>query len=176
MIGMSALLNGGARYLAVRASHLALSSLFDAARALATAAWFLLAVGAVLAVVWLAQRRLRRLSWLAATAIGVTVAGTAIAALGNSASAPDWAALIARALSQTARHPLPFIPAALHGGLELLALCVAVLAVTATWKSPLARTALALALLSRAATDIPLLALALTLAALAAPLASVEKS
>ncbi len=163
------------RGLALRASEAALPGLFERARLLATAAFALDVVAVVVAAAWLAAPRWRLLALAAPltllTALGLTRAVTA----GGLDSASLGAVLVRRAVLGLARHPAPLTGLPLRITLEVatVLLCGALVGLPgARREQRAARGALAFALLSHGALDIPFMALcgvvAMTLATVAA--------
>lgn len=162
------------RALALWASQESSASVFRAARGLSTAVVVidLLALGA--AAFWLGGRRWKLLALVAAPAITLS-ALLAWVALGGGGSPGAWQALVSQAVRSLARHPWPLLPPFVHFMVQVALLLAVALCISARGTQPLARTAVALALLARPGTDIPVLALALLLAALLGPLAAVHE-
>lgn len=165
-----------ARVLAVRASDAALATLFSAARAVATVGFALDVAMLLLALLWLAARSRIRLGLMTA---GVALIGAVAAWLAyrgavmlDVVGSGSVEVLISRASSELVRHPRPLVPTVAVYGVEIAAFAAALVAAATRTRSGLASAAIALALGARMATDIPIHALALVLAALMAPLAS----
>ncbi|MCB9588500.1 MAG: hypothetical protein H6718_24035 [Polyangiaceae bacterium] len=171
--GLSALTHTVARALAIYASDNALVSLFGVARGVATIG-MLFDVGAlVLSVLWL---------WVPKPRVGATVlaVGTLLSVLlvgaAASGSAPDaslFAVIADRALTELTQHPAPLVPQTVRAGIEVLAFALAAGALLQGAERKLSGVVIALAILARGSTDIPLCAMSLLLAALLAPLAAV---
>jgi hypothetical protein len=117
---------------------------------------------------WLSARRggrallLSLLSVLLVFAWGLALRGAA------RPGASAWLIVVARAVSGLLRAPAPIVPAAARLVLEAASTVGAVAALVASRRTPVAAL-LALCLLARGATDIPIPALLLVVAALAVP-------
>ena len=172
--GLNALLSLTARALAVWAGHKALASLFHVAQGVATVCFALDVVALGITGFWLSARR-----WKApATAAGIIVLGAtvlAIAAVRGTGAAGGWTVLASKAVIALVRHPWPLVPPALNFAVELCVLLTALATLLGRRDFPYAKSAIALALIARAGTDIPVLALALLLAALMAALAAARE-
>ncbi len=172
LAGLAASTGGAARFVAVRASSEALASVFVVAQVLATLGSFLMLGALGVGLFWAANGRRR---WQLGLLLGPLVVASAVAILatrGGRYDASSVAVLANRALSEAARHPQALLPAFARHALDVALLVGAPLIVFARGRNALARAAVALALLARGATDIPLLGLCMTLAALSAPLAA----
>lgn len=168
----AAFLREAAVLMALRASDQAHVSLFAHSRSVATVA-FGLDIGAVIvAVLWIAGRRrlLGFLLW------GVLLLAAAVvawgASLGSQYDARLWQVLAARALAEMTPSPDPFVVPIVRNTVETLVVLVAVAALVLPLRSSIVQSAVAAALLARASTDVPALALLMTLAALLAALAA----
>jgi hypothetical protein len=158
----------------MRASDTALASLFGAARWLASAGLAFDLASLVVALLWLAGKsRLRLASLCAAVAgAGALVAWLALRGATGFETAGSLEVLVSRTMAELVRHPRPLLITHLSYALETAALALALIAALSRSRAPLATTAIALAIAARAATDIPVHALALTLGALLTPLAA----
>ncbi len=173
-MALGALLDILGRVIAVRASEQALSALFNLGRVIATASFTCKVTSLLLVALWLAARR-----WLTtAIVLIVLVAGLVAVSIGvthaSDADATWWTVLVSRALAGLMRHPAPLVAPAFRSVVEL-SLVLAAIAVLLARRPPRPLLAIvALALVSRGSTDIPLCAMLLTVAALMAPLATSE--
>jgi hypothetical protein len=163
-----------AAVLAVRASDRALLPLFAAARTLATLAFVLDFVCLVIAGLWAAARR-----WVPAGVVaGIVVLVSLLVAWGASRgseyNASLWQVLAARGLSQIAPQPAPFVVPWLRHAVEVLAPLTAIAVLFARARPGKVQAAVAFAVLARGSTDVPALALVLSLSALLAALSSIE--
>ncbi|MEZ4375334.1 MAG: hypothetical protein R3B07_31265 [Polyangiaceae bacterium] len=171
--GLSALTHTIARALAIYASDNALVSLFGVARGVATVGMLFDIAALVLSVLWL---------WVPKPKVGAMVLGigtllavllVGAAASGSSPDASLFSVLADRALTELTQHPAPLVPQAVRAGVEVLAFALAAGALLQGAERRLSGVVIALAILARGSTDIPLCALSLLLAALLAPLAAV---
>ncbi len=136
------------------------------AAGLATLAWALNLALVVFALWPLARSSGRsRLSMRAFLAIALLLAWIAVQ---STAASPSWQVLVARSLSTLNRPPLPFVPEAGVHFVNVLALGGAAWALLDRSSSPRLRTVVCLSLLASRAPDLPLMAVALTIAALGA--------
>jgi hypothetical protein len=175
--GAAAFVQLVARVLAMRASDGALESLFNAARWLATAGLAFDLASLVAALLWLAGKSRLRLAALAAvlTATGALSGLLARRGVASFESIGHVSQLVSRTLSELVRHPRPMLePPEIIYGFETAALLLALIAALSRARGALATTAISLAISARAATDIPVHALALTLGALLVPLAAAQ--
>ena len=158
---------GGIR-LAQSAVENASPSGYKLASVLVTVGFALEVLLVTLAFGWLAQRRGGRALLLTfLTFVLVMIWGLALrGAVKNGASA--WQIIVARAVTSWLRAPAPLVPPAARLMLEAASTVASIAALVASRRSPLAAL-LALCLLARGATDIPLPALLLLVAALAVP-------
>ncbi|MBK7579163.1 MAG: hypothetical protein IPI67_03065 [Myxococcales bacterium] len=172
--GLNSLLSVSARSLAVWASHEALTRLFRVAQVLATVAWVLDLVTLGIAIVWLTERRWKRalLVWGPVVALAI---GLAIVSLYMTPRPDSVLGLLDKAVPVFLRHPWPVVPTLLHFALCLLLFFAVPAALFGRRQHPYAQSAVALALLARSGTDIPVLGLALLLASLLAALAAVRE-
>jgi hypothetical protein len=91
---------------------------------------------------------------------------------GSREGAPLWQLISYRAVQRLLAPPQPFVWPPYRYLLETFAPLLALVAIVVRRQIPAIMGALALVLLARPATDVPLAALAVTLAALTAPLAA----
>ncbi len=171
----AAALQVSARVVAVHASEHALPSVFWVARLLTSSALFLDVAALVIVVVWLGAGRPRR----AAIVIGIVLAAVALgcwgALRGSQLGASLWQVLAARSLAELTRHPMPLLSPLVRFAMELGVLATTAIVLVSRRRGHAIHALVAFALVARGATDIPALALMLTLAALIAPLASVSR-
>ncbi len=144
-----------------------------AARALATLSWLTLLVAVVLGLAWLLTQPERvgatRLLGRAAT-VGIAAFGALalmLFAQSGSGEASGMALLVARASARLTPHPLPYVPWLLRLTTEWLAVTTALAVVGRAPRTLLMSAAIAAALLSDAALEMPLGAASLVVAALA---------
>jgi hypothetical protein len=169
--GWNALLAVTARALAVWASDRALTSWFHAARVIATVSLVLDVIALAIAGFWLSERRWRIPALVGPVVLGGAV-GLAAAAVRGTGAPEGWTVLASKAVTALVRHPWPLVPAGVGFAVELALVLMSLAMLVARRDQPYARSAIALALLARAGTDIPVLALALLLAALMGALAA----
>lgn len=172
---LAAFLELTARVLAVRASQDALTGMFRGAQILATISFALEVVVLCVAATWLAGRR-----WIV-----LAIAGAAIwllsgvmawqAIIGSAYGASPTQVLLHRMLGELARNPWPLLPSWLYFTVEIAAVLSVPIALFARKAQPVCRCAVALALLCRGDADLPLVALALGLAALVGAVASARE-
>jgi hypothetical protein len=158
---------GGIR-LAQSAVENASASHYKLASALVTVGFTLESLLVLLAFVWLAGRRGSRallLTFLSFVLVLIWALALRGAAKGGS---PAWQVILARAVTSWLRAPAPLVSPAARLILEAASTVASVAALVASRRVPLAAL-LALCLLARGATDIPLPALLLLVAALAVP-------
>ena len=171
--GTAALLHLGATVLAWHAGEHALykSALF--ARGLATASVLFDTIALLTGFAWLTTRSTLSTVWGARVALFVAcVLAWGAARGGPNDGAPLWQVVTYRALDRLLTPPPPYVWIPYRYVLETCAPFLGVVAVFARGQMPAVTGALALALIARPATDVPLSALALTLAALTTPLAA----
>lgn len=158
---------GGIR-LAQSALENASAGAYKLASVLVTVGFVLEAVLVVLAFGWLSRRRGGRALLLTfLTFVLVMIWGLALRGAAQS-GAPAWQIVIARAVTSWLRAPAPLVPPAARLMLEAASTVASITALIVSRRAPLAAL-LALCLLARGATDIPLPALLLLVAALAVP-------
>jgi hypothetical protein len=164
--GVAALVQLVARALALFASEQAMTAWYQTARQLSTAAFMIDAASIALTLVWLSGARVRRALTLVVPIVLLSVGLSWSALRGSFEGAPVWQVVLARAFGELARPPIPLVVPVLRYWVESLALITAVAVLVTPGQSAKAlRAALALALLCRASTDVPALALLLLLAA-----------
>ncbi len=168
--GASALVHAVARVMAIRASDQALRSLFMTARAFVTVSLVLDVAVMVVVLLWLSASR-RRLGAIVALVIVAVASLTAWGALrGSGYDAPFWQVIAARSLSALVRNPTPLVLPFVGYLVEVAAILVAAAVLLFPRRASAIQGAMALALVARSSTDIPLLSLCLVLAALLGPL------
>ncbi len=174
LAGLTALVSVSARALAVWASHEALTRLFRVAQTLATVAWVLDLTTLFIAVLWLAaaHKKLALALWPPVVALGI---GLAAVSLYLSPPTDSVLGLLTKAIQGFSRHPFPFVPQLLHVALGVTLLLAVPASLLSRADRPYARSAIAMALLARTGTDIPVLALALLLGSLLAALAAARE-
>ncbi len=171
--GLSAFSHMIARALALYASENALVSLFGVSRGVATLG-LLFDVGAlVLAVLWLWVPRPRAGAVVLGIGTLLAVVFVGAAASGSSPDAGLFSVITDRALTELTQHPAPMVPQAVRAGLEVMAFVIAGGMLIQPEQRRLSAVVIALAILARGSSDIPLCAMSLLLASLLAPLASV---
>jgi hypothetical protein len=164
----AALLHVLARLVALRASEHALASVFLLARSISTAAFVIDAASLIAAAVWLIARHWIRGLIVVAVLLVVAAIVSFGALHGSRYDAPLWQVLAGRALGEMVRHPTPLVLPVLRYLAEVSALLLAGAAALAPRRVPVIAAALSLTLLARSSTDVPLLALVMTVAALLA--------
>jgi hypothetical protein len=173
---LGALLEIAGRLVALRASEQALSALFNLGRVVATASFTCKVTSLLLVALWLGARRWRSAAVVLVVMLGALGAITIGASRASGVDAGFWTVLAARALNGLMRHPAPLVAPAFRWLVELgfMGGAVAVLLVRRLPRPLLA--IVALALLCRGTTDIPLCAMMLTVAALLAPLVARDRT
>lgn len=141
---------------------------YRVASALATCGFLLEVLVVTLAVGWLSARRRGRAILLGT--LSAVLALLMIWALRrtSTSSASTFEIVVARSLASVLRAPAPFVPPAARLMLDAASWVVAVAALGATRRAPLAPV-LALCLIARGSLDIPIPALLLVVAAVALP-------
>ncbi len=164
--GLSGLLHATGRGLALQANLEALPDRYALARAVETAAFAIGVLLVALGAAWLFGKSragvLKLLGLLGAVAI---VCHAAV--VGSGQDAALWQVLASRSLGYLLRDPAPFVPDFIRGGQILLQFALSFW-IALDKRTSTAPAVICLCLISTGATDIPLLALALTLAALVA--------
>jgi len=170
---IAALLHLSASLLGWYAGARAIFQLITAGRVLATLSVVFDAVALLTAFSWLTTRRQPATPWIArgALLLGFVLAWGALR--GAREGAPLWQLVASRALDRLVPSPpAPLIWPMMRALLEAWAPLLGAAALLARGQMPAIAGSLALALIARPATDIPLSAMALALAALSAPLAA----
>ena len=170
----AALLQVVARLVAVHASEYALPTVFWIARLLASGALLLDATVLTIVVTWLGAGRWARVVAVAGIVLAVVILGSWGAVRGSQLSASLWQVLAARSLAELTRHPTPFVAPPVRFAVELGVLATTAIALLSRRRGHAIHALMVFALVARGATDIPALALMLTLAALIAPLAAIS--
>lgn len=162
--GLSSLLHAAGRMLALQANFSLEPARFTLARSVETIGFvfgvLLLAVSAA----WLYGKTRRGIIKLVGLA-GVVCVLSYTAARGSAPNSATWEVLASRSIGHLLREPAPFLPDFIRSTAALLKLGLGV-AMLATLRPAATRVLLCLCLISSGATDFPLLALALVLAAL----------
>jgi hypothetical protein len=168
--GLAALFHLGASELAFNAVD---SNLVRLSRVVATGSVVFDTMALLTAFGWLATRPEKSTVWAARVALffAFTLAW-GMARGGPGMTGPLWQVVYYRAINPIITHPPAYVWAPVRYGLEASAALLALVAVTARRQIPAVAGAFTLALLARPTTDVPLSALALALAAMAAPLAA----
>jgi hypothetical protein len=171
--GLAALLHLGASLSAWYAGERALYRVATFARVLATGSVFFDTLTLLVAFAWLSTRTQRSAVWGARIAlfIGFVLVYGAFRSGGRETS-QIWELVTYRAVDRLLSVPDPYVWHPYRFILEICAPLLAIAALAARGQMPAISGAFALALLARPATDVPLSALALTLASLSAPLAA----
>jgi len=171
--GAAALLHVGSSLVAWYAGDHALYRLAVFARVLATASVFFDTLALLTGFAWLATRNERSTVWSARVAlfVGCVLAWGAVRS-GGRETAPLWELVTYRAVDRLLAVPPAYVWLPYRFVLETSAPLLAIAALGARGQMPAVSGCLALALVARPSTDVPLSALALTLAALSAPLAA----
>lgn len=167
LTGIGGLFHAVAQGLALQANLEALPARFTAARVLETVTFALSLFAAALSAAWLfgkSQAGLLKLTGLVVVAALLTHA----ALLGSGPDAALYQVLASRSMGFLLRDPAPFLPSYLRGVGILFQLLLAASVLLFRRQAPNVRLVLCLCLTSAGATDIPLLALCLTLATLIA--------
>ena len=175
MLALSGLLRPIAWLVTAFASERASLGLYNAGRGLATFAVVVQALAALLAAAWLGTRSRVRGRLLANGAIVLAFAITYIAARDSGDTPSPIEAVLRGSLSQAAGLPLPYGLTSIAAFLVPATILLALVAVVQRTHPPAVLAALALALLSHGAFDVPLHALAVTAAAQWAMLAMADE-
>lgn len=173
--GIASVVQLVARVLSMYASDQAITTLYQSARYLATAVFALDAASIVIALLWLCGSHSRRLLVLSGSLLLPALLVSWMALAGASDAAPMWQVVLSRMFGGMMRHPAPLLAPLLRYTIELFALFAAVSVLVSKRGSALLRSAIALAVLARASSDIPALALCLVISAGLAALATVER-
>jgi len=174
LVGAAALTRITAAVLAGRASEQALVTMFGFARAVSTFAFVLDLASLAIVGLWLTGRNWTR----GALALGSMLVVAALVAWGatrgSQYDARLWQVLAARSLAELTTDPAPLVVPQLRYAVEVLAWLLAVVVLFSRQRSAWIKAAISAALLSRATTDVPALALCLTLGALLAALVAFD--
>jgi hypothetical protein len=171
--GVAALLHLAASVLSSYSATNPRWNLTTFARLVATGSVMFDALAVLTAFAWLATRSEKATVWSARAAVFVACTlAWGVAKGGSRENAPLWQLVAYRAIDPLLAHPAAYVWTPLRYALETSAPFLALAAVCARRQIPAVTGAIALALLARPTTDVPLSALALALAALAAPLAA----
>ncbi|HMJ54124.1 MAG TPA: hypothetical protein VK540_18715 [Polyangiaceae bacterium] len=171
--GTAALLHLGGTVLAWYAGEHALYRAAAVARLLATASVLFDTIALLTGFAWLTTRTSRTTVWGARVALFVAcVLAWGAARGGPHDGSPLWQIVTYRAVERILAPPPPYVWIPYRYVLETCAPLLGVIAVFARGQMPAVIGALTLALIARPTTDVPLSALALTLAALSTPLAA----
>jgi hypothetical protein len=171
--GTAALLHLGATVLAWYAGEHALYRAATVARLLATASVLFDTIALLTGFAWLTTRTSAATVWGARAALFVAcVLAWGAARGGPHEGSPLWQIVTYRAVERLLAPPPPYVWVPYRYVLETCAPLLGVVAVFTRGQMPAVIGALTLALITRPTTDVPLSALALTLAALSTPLAA----
>ncbi|HKQ68099.1 MAG TPA: hypothetical protein VJT73_02105 [Polyangiaceae bacterium] len=168
--GGAALLHLAGGVLAWYAGEHALYRLAIFARVLATASVFFDTLALLTAFAWLMTRNRLTTVWTARIALFVAFVLAWGAARAVRDAAPLWQLVTYRALERLLPMPDPYVWISYRYALETCSPLLALAAITARGQIPAVAAAFALALIARPTTDVPLSALALTVAALSSAL------
>ncbi len=171
--GTAALLHLCATVLAWHAGEHALYRAAAVARLLATGSVLFDTIALLTGFAWLTTRTSQTTVWGARVALFVAcVLAWGAARGGPHNGSPLWQIVTYRAVERLLAPPPPYVWVPYRYVLETCAPLLGIVAVFARGQMPAVIGALALALIARPTTDVPLSALALTLAALSTPLAA----
>jgi hypothetical protein len=171
--GIAALLHLGATVLAWHAGEHALYRAATIARVLATGSVLFDTIALLTGFAWLTTRTSPATVWAARAALFLAcVLAWGAARGGPNHGSPLWQIVTYRAVERVLAPPPPYVWIPYRYVLETCAPLLGIVAVVARGQIPSVIGALALALIARPSTDVPLSALALTLAALSTPLAA----
>jgi hypothetical protein len=159
---LASLVWASARIMALEASNIAYSSLFEVAQGIASLGLLLDAASIALAAFWLGRQR-RDARWLVPAA--ALLAAFVVWAAASGDGADTWQVVVSRSLAALAPHPDPLVSVSLRYFIEAWAVLLAGVALWSQRRTQLGST-LAFALLARASGDVPICALMLLLAAL----------
>jgi hypothetical protein len=171
--GTAALLHLGATVLAWHAGEHALYRAAGLARLLATGSVLFDTIALLTGFAWLTTRSNQATVWSARIALFIAcVLAWGAARGGPHHGSPLWQTVTYRAVERLLSPPPPYVWIPYRYVLETCAPLLGLVAVLARGQMPAVIGALALGLIARPSTDVPLSALALTLAALSTPLAA----
>jgi hypothetical protein len=174
LAGITALLQILARLVAVWASHEVLTSVFRSAQVIATIVFVLHVALLFVAGAWLSGRHFRATTVVTAGLVAVSLF-LALLAVHGAGSPGGWKVLANRAFAALARNPRPLLPDVVQYTLQALTLLMVPVTLLVRRDRPVTRSAIALVLLASGGTDLPVHALALGLATLAAPIAAARE-
>jgi hypothetical protein len=170
-LGLTAL-GGGFDFAGIRLSQAAVENAspraYQAAAALMTVGFGLEVLLVSLVFGWISARKGGRMLALSFASLGLVMLWGMVLRGAQSPGASPWQIVIARAVTSWLRAPSPLVPSAARLVLEAASTVGAVGALAFSRKAPLAPL-VALCLLARGSTDIPIPALLLVVAALAVP-------
>ena len=171
--GTAALLHLAGTVLAWHAGEHALYRAATLARMLATASVLFDTIALLTGFAWLTTRTSAVTVWGARVALFVAcILAWGAARGGPHDGSPLWQVVTYRAVERLLAPPPPYVWIPYRYVLETCAPLLGIVALLARGQMPAVTGALALALIARPTTDVPLSALALTLAALSTPLAA----
>lgn len=170
LVGLGAGFATMSRLLALRASAEALTSMFLVSRTLATATHMLGIAAFVIGALWACHGRRTRGLFVVGIPILLGLFAATATHLSATSGGDSWLVLFGRFGFELGRNPFPLLPTFLRQTGDAMLLLGSGTVLLGGGRSALGRSALCLALLPRGGTDIPLLALALALASLLAPL------
>ena len=150
----------------------ALLRLALAARWVATGALVLSAMGIATALLWLVTRRSAIASLCTSISTGVALYVAWLAERDEDLVLPEWKLAIGRAASRLLAPPLPHAPVGMRVFLAVSALLLAIVALSSRRQPGVVVGTMALVLVAGTDADVPLCALALAVASLAAALAA----
>lgn len=163
-----------ARSLALYSSENALPSLFQTSRTLASVGFAFDLSALFLASLWFTVKQPSRNSILLGL-VSLLVAPLVWAGLsGHAHDANLFQILTARSLQSLTPHPAPWLPASVRFCVEIYSLGLAACVLLYSRERLFGSAVIALALLTRGSTDIPLCALSLLCAALLAPVVKIK--
>jgi hypothetical protein len=172
LTGLAALLHVAGTTLAWQAGDRALYRLALSARVVATAGVVFDAVAMLAALTWISTRDQRVNSWTTRICLVVAIAIVWGAWHGARDTAPLWQVVAHRALDRLLSFPPPYVWLPLRYLLEACAPLLGLVAVATRNQIPSVMASMALILVARPTTDVPLSAIAIALAALSIPLVS----
>lgn len=143
-----------------------------AARSVATGALLVEGLAVVFALLWLATRRRKIASVGTSVAMLLALTGTWIGERIDQAAASPWRLAVARAVGRLVSPPTPLVAVPIRLFVATLAVTLAGAALASRRETPYVVGTLALVLLAGVDADVPLCALALSVASLAGALAA----
>jgi hypothetical protein len=170
-LGLTAL-GGSFDFAGIRVAQLAIEnvspSAYKVASGLMTAGFAIEVLLVSLVFGWLSARRGLRILALAFASMSLVMVWGLVLRGAAQPDASAWQIVVARAVTSWLRAPSPLVPSAARLVLEAASTVGAIAALAVTRRAPLAPL-IALCLLARGSTDIPIPALLLVVAALAVP-------